>query len=43
MYQTDFQMEDLKVQMGEFSIEVDSKNVAIGKVIKILSDFKKII
>lgn len=34
-------MKDLKVQLGEFSTEVDSKNVAIGKIIKILGDLKK--
>ena len=38
----EFQMEDLKkVQLGEFSTNIESINVAIGKITKILRGFKK--
>ena len=38
----EFQMEDLKkVQLGEFSTNIESRNVAIGKKTKILHGFKK--
>lgn len=38
----EFQMEDLKkVQLGEFSTNIESRNVATGKKTKILHGFKK--
>ena len=39
MDKTDFKLGKLKVQLGQFSTNVDSKDVSIRKTIEILSDF----
>ena len=41
MYETDFNWEGFKIQLGQFSTMVDSNEVSIGKVIQIFSDFGK--
>ena len=38
--ETDFKLRDLKLKLDQFSILVDSKDVFIGKVSKILNDTK---
>ena len=39
--ETDFKLRDLKLKLGQFSVLVDSKDVSIGKIFKILNDFWK--
>ena len=38
--ESDFKLRDLKLKLDQFSILVDSKDVYIGKVSKILNDTK---
>ena len=38
--ETNSKLRDLKVQLGQFSTIVDSKDVSTGKIIEIQSDFK---
>lgn len=39
MYETNFRLRDLTVELGHISSTVDSKDVSIEKAIKIINDF----
>ena len=39
----DFKLRDLKVQVGQFSALLNSKDVYVGKITEFLNDFEKII
>lgn len=41
MDETNFKLGDLKVRLGQFSTRVDSRNVSVGKIIKILGGLGK--
>ena len=42
MYKTDFKWGDINIQLSQFSTNVDSTDVSVGKIIEILSYFEKI-
>lgn len=41
MYKTDFRFGNPKLQLGQFTTIIDSKNTSIWIIIKISSDFRK--